>query len=77
MNIAHRNIRNEVESIGAILSTARKEAGAVIQKILPKNPGAAKFYGMQKIHKASETNMPFRPINPRPCINKKFHRLFV
>ena len=62
MNTAHSNIRNEVETIGVILSTARNEAGDVIKKILPKNSGPAKFYGMPKIHKATETNLPFRPI---------------
>ena len=62
MTTAHRNIRSEVESIGVSLSTARNEVGDLIQKILPKNPCAAKFYGMPKIHKATETNLPFRPI---------------
>ena len=62
MNTAHRNIRGEVESIGEILFTARNEARDLIQKILPKNPGSAKFYGMPKIHKVTETNLPFRPI---------------
>ena len=38
MNTAHRNILNEIESIGAILSTARNEAGAVIQKNTSKAP---------------------------------------
>ena len=46
MKRAHRNTRNEVESTGAILSNARNEASAVIRKILPLNPGAAKSYGM-------------------------------
>ena len=56
------NVRNEVESKGEILSTSRNEAWDVIQKVPPKNPGAAKFYGMPKIHKVTETNLPFRPI---------------
>ena len=36
--------------------------GAVIQKILTLNFGAAKFYGKPKIQKATEANLPSRPI---------------
>ena len=62
MSTAHRNIIYKVGSIGEILSAARNEVRAVIQKILPLNPGAAKFFCMPKIHKATEINLPFTPI---------------
>ena len=62
LNNAHRDIRSEVRSISQTLTGARNEAGEVLRKILPLNPGAAKFYGIPKIHKATETNIPFRPI---------------
>ena len=44
-NTAHREIRSEVESISKMLTRDMNEAGAVIRKILPLNPGTAKFYG--------------------------------
>ena len=51
LNMAHRKIRSEVESIGRTLTRDKNEAGVVIRKILPLNPGAAKFYVIPKIHK--------------------------
>ena len=62
MNMEDRNIRIEADSIGEIISTARNETGAINKKILPLNPGAAKFYGKPKHTK------PPKPI----CLSQPF-----
>ena len=51
LNMAHRKIRSEVESIGRTLTRDKNEAGVVIRKILPLSPRAAKSNGIPKIHK--------------------------
>ena len=65
MKRAHTTIRSEVRGIYTVLTSPGsnfEEIGELMRNILPENPSAAKFYGIPKLHKATDTNLPFRPI---------------
>ena len=65
MRSAHTAVRSEVYDFSIDLTSPGsnfKKIGKLINKLLPDNPSAAKLYGIPKLHKATDTNSPFRPM---------------
>ena len=56
------DIRRKVKSISQMLTRDRNEAEDVIKNLLTKNPGAATFCGIPKMHRSTKKKLLFRII---------------